>query len=132
MTPGDHRIKELGRAIAAGSGDNAALKAERKRLSQSLMKELHALYHLKNFRGETKPLSDFFQHANGIPTGAGDCCAPKLLNQAIGQNLRPRGLAEFYWGATNRSGTRHHEEFHGSCASRCHPILGFMLCGAVT
>jgi hypothetical protein len=132
MIPGDQRIKELGRMIESGTEDAADLKHQRKNLSRALMKELHGLYHLKNFRGETLPMTDFFQDTNGIPTGAGDCCAPKLLQQAASLNLRPLGLAEFYWGATNRSATRQHGQFYDSCASRCRPIMGFMLCGATS
>ena len=84
---------------------------------------------LTNFRGETKPLNDIFQDKNGIPTGTGDCCAPKLLNFAVKNNLTPLGLAEFYWGKENKSATRQHGRFYQSCTSKCQPILGFMLCG---
>ncbi len=130
MVPGDRRIKALGRDIEDGRGDVIRLKQERRLLSRSLMKQLHDLYEVVGFSGETRPLASFFEHTNGIPTGAGDCCAPKLLNQAIRQNLRPLGLAEFYWGRTNRSGTRQQGHFYGSCADKCQPMLGFMLCGA--
>lgn len=100
---------------------------KRKTLSQELMKQIHALYRLTNFRGETKPMTEVFR--GGIPTGAGDCCAPKLLNYAAKNGLRPLGLSEFYWGKENRSGTRKHGEFYPACAEKCQPILGFMLCG---
>ena len=94
------------------------------------MKKLHDLYELQNFKGEKKPLAEFFKDTNGIPTGAGDCCAPKLLNHAARNNLRPLGIAEFYWGKTNHSNTREHSQFYSCCVSKCQPILGFMLCGA--
>ena len=132
MIPGDLRIKELGRKIEAlesGGDECIRLKSERKQISQVTMKELHRLSELQNFCGQTMPLGEFFKQGNGPPTGAGDCCAPKLLNHAIGHNLRPLGIAEFYWGKTNRSGTREHGRFYDSCASKCQPILGFMLCG---
>ncbi len=133
MIPADRKIKELGRKMAAMNTvdeEYRLLKLQRKHLSQSIMKELHHLYQLQNFRGETKPLAEFFQSTNGPPTGAGDCCAPKLLNQAARNNLHPLGLAEFYWGKTNRSETREHGRFYSSCVDKCLPILGFMLCGA--
>ncbi len=132
MIPGDVKIKDLGRKIAAlGDGDDGLLilKQQRKHLSQSIMKELHGLYELHNFCGETAPLHEFFQGSSGLPAGAGDCCAPKLLNHAACNNLRPLGIAEFYWGKTNRSGTREHGEFYSCCSINCQPILGFMLCG---
>ena len=124
--PVDREIKTLDRLIAAEK--NPELIQRRKALSQELMKQIHALYLLTNFRGETKPLTEVFQ--GGIPTGAGDCCAPKLLNYAAKNGLTPLGLSEFYWGKENRSGTRKHGEFYPACAEKCQPILGFMLCGA--
>ncbi|NCC53068.1 MAG: hypothetical protein EOM20_17905 [Spartobacteria bacterium] len=132
MVPGDKEIKRLGREIdALPSGDPARnlLRRERKRLSQRLMKELHSLYTLVNFRGETRPLGAFFSAVRGAPTGAGDCCAPKLLQYAALHALRPVGLAEFYWGRDNASGHRQHGMFYPACLEKCAPILGFMLCG---
>ncbi len=103
------------------------LSDERKALSQQLMKEIHALYHLTNFRGETRPLTKIIP--GNIPMGVGECCAPKLLNYAALNGLKPLGLSEFYWGKENKSGTRKHGEFYPACAEKCQPILGFMLCG---
>ncbi|MCU0857249.1 MAG: RluA family pseudouridine synthase [Pontiellaceae bacterium] len=124
--PVDREIKRLNRLIA-GKKDPELIR-KRKTLSQRLMKDIHALCTLTNFRGETRPLSAVFQ--GGIPTGAGDCCAPKLLNHAAKNGLKPLGLSEFYWGRENRSGTRQHKQFYSACAEKCRPILGFMLCGA--
>ena len=129
------RIKELGRQIEhcpAHSQKWLALRKERRQLSRQLMREIHGLYRLTNFRGETASLAE--AHAGTgeekkIPTGTGDCCGPKLLNYAANNGLWPVGLAEFYWGRENRSGSRHHDTFNGSCKEKCAPILGFMLCG---
>ncbi len=125
----DQQIKALGSLIAGlpDGVERRELTRRRKNLSQNLMKEIHALYRVHNFRSEVRPLADFF--ANGIPTGAGDCCAPKLLNAAAQQKLAPKGLAEIFWGRTNRSGTRRQGVFYTACAEKCQPILGFMLCG---
>ncbi|MFA7369556.1 MAG: hypothetical protein WC334_07935, partial [Kiritimatiellales bacterium] len=123
--PVDREIKQLDRLIAEQK--NPELIQKRKALSQDLMKQIHALYLLTNFRGETKPMTEVFQ--GGIPTGAGDCCAPKLLNYAALNGLKPLGLSEFYWGKENKSGARKHGEFYPACAEKCQPILGFMLCG---
>jgi len=126
--PVDREIKSLDRLIAEQK--NPELIQKRKALSQDLMKQIHALYRLTNFRGETKPMTEVFR--GGIPTGAGDCCAPKLLNYAAKSGLKPLGLSEFYWGRENRSGTRKHGEFYSACAEKCQPILGFLLCGIST
>lgn len=126
------RIKELGRALQAVEHNSPRwrdLTQQRRQLSQQWMRDIHALYTLTNFRGQKRPLSEVFTGKGGIPTGTGDCCAPKLFNQAARENLIPLGLTEFYWGRENVSRTRRHGHFYPSCASKCAPILGFMLCG---
>ncbi|MBW6521073.1 MAG: hypothetical protein K0A99_08715 [Desulfoarculaceae bacterium] len=126
------RIKQLGRELELaehGSSQWRDLTQRRRQISRQWMQEIHALYLLHNFRGQQRLLSDVFGGSGGIPTGTGDCCAPKLLNQAVKEKLIPLGLAEFYWGRENASQTRQHSRFHPSCASKCVPILGFMLCG---
>ncbi len=124
-------IKRLSREIQACRDEHARrnLQRERRDLSRRLMKDLHALYQLTNFRGLTLPLTDIFPDKTGIPTGTGDCCAPKLLNFAATHNLLPIGMSEFYWGRENRSANRRHGHFYLPCIEKCRPILGFMLCG---
>lgn len=99
-------------------------------MSQELMQKLHAIYRLANFRGQTSTLFAAYINDGGIPTGTGDCCAPKLLHQAATMNLTPVSIAEFYWGKVNRSQSRHHGRFYPSCREKCWPILGHLLCGA--
>jgi hypothetical protein len=124
-------IKALSREILACHDHKRKkqLQEERKRLSQNLMRDLHALYRLTNFRGHTLSLPEIFPEGTGIPTGTGDCCAPKLLNFAAIHNLVPIGISEFYWGMENKSSKRQHGYFYPPCAEKCKPILGFMLCG---
>ena len=59
----------------------------------------------------------------------GECCAPKLLNHAALNGLKPLSMAEFYWGSGPQVGSRISGEFYESCEARCQPILGYMLCG---
>ena len=130
--PVESRIKELGRTIA-GLPENSAsrreLVCERRTLARELMQEIHGLYRLSNFRGETRPIAEVFLGSGGMPTGIGDCCAPKLLNHAVKHGFTPLGIAEFYWGRENRSGSKKHGRFYPACVEKCRPILGFMLCG---
>jgi len=109
-----------------------ALRIERKNVSRKAMSDLFDLYTLSNFRGETKSLKDVWTLSKGIPSGTGDCCAPKLLVDAVNRGLKPISLAEFYWGEENFSGSRKEGEFYGSCENKCAPILGFILCGVDT
>jgi hypothetical protein len=73
-------------------------------------------------------LSEVFT-GKAMPTGTGECCAPKLLHHAAVHGLTPLGLAEFYIGRENRSATRAHGRFFAPCEEKCRPILGFLLCG---
>ena len=128
----DKEIKRLGNKIGLlpdGSVIKFDLLRKRKKLSQDLMRKIHSLYRLINFNGEESSLFNAFVENRGIPTGTGDCCAPKLLNYAARNDLIPTGIAEFYFGKTNRSGTKKHKEFYTSCKNKCRPILGFLLCG---
>ncbi len=102
---------------------------ERKLISQSILTELFALYELTNFKKEKRSLLNAFNIKKGIPNGTGDCCAPKLLNYAALNNLKPLSIAEFYWGKTSPSGDKVEGNFYSSCADKCQPLLGFMLCG---
>lgn len=126
-------IKKLGKQIdemPETDPGKAALKGKRKALSQALMKDIHAMYRIPNFRGEIKGLPDIVTGDRGIPTGTADCCAPKLLGYAARHSLSPLGIVEFYFGKENRSGTKKHGGMYTSCKEKCGRILGYMLCGA--
>lgn len=126
-------IKRLSRRIDEASGDSILRSdfiEKRKSVSQALMKDIHGLYSIPNFCGKTRPLTEIAIGDNGLPTGIGDCCAPKLLGFAARNALTPIGLAEFYVGRKNRSGTKQHGGMYQSCKDKCERILGHMLCGA--
>lgn len=126
------KIKSLGREISRTSPDSPEfkiLKDRRKTMSRELMGQIHRLFRLHNFRGETRLLPEAALAGKGLPTGTGECCAPKLLNHAACNNLHPTGITEFYIGRSNRSGSREHGRFYPSCTEKCSLILGFMLCG---
>ncbi len=129
-TPMEQAIKDLSLEIAAGPKDTTvSLRLERRRMSRLLMRRLHALYRLRNFTGRTVVFADIFPEGHGIPTGTGDCCAPKLFNHAATHGLIPLTLCEFYWGRANRSETRRHGTFYPPCTEKCGPLMGAMLCG---
>jgi hypothetical protein len=130
--PREREIKRLGvelKELRHNSPGYQRLRLRRRRLCQQLMHDIHALYRLNNFRNSQWPLKRAFVGGKGIPSGTGDCCAPKLLNLAARRQLTPISLAEFYWGRSNRSATREHGTFYRPCREKCAPILGFLLCG---
>ena len=129
--PEEKKIKALSKHISETDDlhEMQQIKKERRNRSRTLMKEIHSLYLLNNFHGQQRPMADFFPAHRGMPTGAGDCCGPKLIQYAIRQHLTPFGMVEFYFGLENKSQTKQHSHFYSSCQSGCAPILGFMLCG---
>ena len=102
------------------------LKQQRKARSRQLQEQMHDAYRLMNFLGTSSSLRELMPA--GIPTGTGDCCAPKLLHYAASQGLKPIAMAEFWWG-DGGSKQRLEGEFYGACAERCQPLMGFMLAG---
>ena len=74
------------------------------------------------------PLRALFAPAEP-PGGAGDCAAPKLIAYALRHGLRPRALAEFWWGPVSATGDRRHGMFYPACRGKCGPILGRLLDG---
>ena len=103
-----------------------ALKRERKRRSRQLQAQMHGVYRLSNFAGESITLGALMPQ--GLPTGTGDCAAPKLLHYAATQGWQPVAMAEFWWGPPQ--GDKQPGQFYGPCRDRCQPIMGFLLSGA--
>ena len=132
VVPVERSIKELGRRMEQEKHNETSwlrLRARRRDLSRQLMQQIFALYRLPDFRGRCHTLGQAFHGTGGIPTGTGDCCAPKLLAHAARHDLVPLSLAEFYYGRENASATRKHKHFYPACKEKCAPILGTMLCG---
>jgi tRNA pseudouridine32 synthase / 23S rRNA pseudouridine746 synthase len=101
------------------------LKQQRQTLSQALQAQLHQTTTITNFAGDSKSLQTL--RPTGLPTGSGECCAPKLLHYAAINQLIPLAMAEFWWGAA--VGDKQPGVFYGACADRCQPLMGFMLSG---
>ena len=110
-----------------------------KKMSQDLQVWLFHQYQLLNARGEVKDLVDIWQSYYSRPKlrqkfplppgGTGDCCAPKLLQYAYQQGLKPVCMAEFWWGATTHTELRQHLNYYPACRGKCKPILTWMLEG---
>ena len=111
--------------------DIDSLKLERKSRSQALQRWLFSHFVMLNANGEKRNLLDIFSETplKFPPSGAGECCAPKLLQYAHLHGLRPVRIAEFWWGDSPRKEIRHHLHFYPACRGRCLPILTFMMQG---
>ena len=108
-----------------------ALKAERQQRSSELQMQLFAEFRILNARGQVRNLCELFAPTPQLvpPAGAGECAAPKLLQYAYLNHLRPVAMAEFWQGASPRGEVRHHGAFYPACNGKCKPILTHMLEG---
>lgn len=106
-------------------------KEFRKQLSAGLQQQLFNQYSFLNAYGQRKSLLPIFEEAIQMlpPAGAGECAAPKLLQHAYANNLKPICMAEFWWGASPSSEIRKHNYFYPACKGKCEPILNHMLQG---
>ena len=107
------------------------LKAERKVRSAALQQQLFEQFRMLNYRGEVITLCDIFEQTvhKTPPAGAGECAAPKLLQQAYLHHWKPIAMAEFWWGNSPKTEVRHHGYYYPACKGKCEPILRHMLQG---
>ncbi len=104
-----------------------ALKTRRAAHSADLQRRIFERYTFLNAEGQTQNVLNLF--VDSPPAGAGECAAPKLLQYAYLNALKPICMAEFWWGMAPDSEVRIHGHFYPSCKSKCEPILGHMLKG---
>ncbi len=117
--------------LAVYDGQTGELRRRRHRMSDDLQRWLFTQYEVTNADGHSRTLLDIFADFTGTvpPSGAGDCCAPKLLQHAYRHGLRPLCMAEFWWGESPRTEIRHHLHYYPACRGKCLPILTHMLGG---
>ena len=132
-TPSNLEGELRGCAHPTGTSSNVdivtSLKQERKKRSIALQNWLFEQFVMLNARGERKNLIEIFQEQEHRmpPGGAGECSAPKLLQYAFLNKLKPIAMAEFWWGDSPKGEERKHGEFYPACQQKCKPILKYML-----
>ena len=124
----DQVLLPLKEIITLADSKMLILKQQRRELSRTLQAQLHNAYVLTNFAGETRSLRELITEG-AMPTGMGDCCAPKLLHYAATHDFIPLAMAEFWWGSPSLDGYKIQGEFYGACVERCQPLMGFLLSG---
>ena len=99
--------------------------------SRELQEWLFRQYRVMNGMGEEMDVKEIFALRGLVPPGGtGECAAPKLLNYAFRNGLKPLCMGEFWYGASPGSGeVRQHGRFYPSCTGKCGPLLSWMLRG---
>jgi len=125
------RIEYIQEKISEFENQISLIKKKRKETSNNLQKRLFSEYKFLNYNNEWESLWNIFKNTptNTPPSGAGECCAPKLLQFAYLNKFKPIALAEFWWGISPNSIIRKHKHFYPACKGKCQPILGHMLKG---
>lgn len=125
------RISAMAAAVQTFDTEIEKLKTERKQRSDDLQNWLFQHFRMRNAQGEERDLISIFAATvqRIPPSGAGECCAPKLLQYAFLNKLRPLAMAEFWWGASPKTELRRHLHYYSACRGKCKPILEFMLRG---
>ncbi|MDE6036871.1 MAG: RNA pseudouridine synthase, partial [Duncaniella sp.] len=107
------------------------MKEKRRSDSEALQQWLFSNFKVLNAHGEIKSLSEIFAGTSVKipPSGAGECCAPKLLHAAYRHGWHPIAMAEYWYGAPKGGEVRIHGEHYPACRGKCLPVLGWMLQG---
>jgi len=117
--------------IEEAESELKTLKEKRKTESEALQQWLFSNFRLLNARGESKSLTEIFSATSMKvpPSGAGECCAPKLLQAAYLKGWRPVAIAEYWYGRPKRGEVRKHGMHYPACQGKCFPVLRWMLQG---
>lgn len=131
---GKKQIAALTETVASFESRLNELREKRRNMSNKLQAEIFDSYYFLNASKERRSLQSIFQNTidHKPPAGAGECAAPKLLQFAFENELKPICLGEFWWGASPKSEVRVHKQVYPACRGKCEPILGHMLQGIET
>ena len=125
------RIAEAEKPLVAAAEAVGRLKAERRHRSDALQRWLFDRFVMLDSRGERRSLTEIFRRTpqGTPPSGAGECCAPKLLQYAFAHGFQPLSIAEFWLGRSPKMEVRHEGQYYPACRGKCKPILEWMLGG---
>lgn len=126
----DGVISDIQDRIALFHNEIKSLKKQRASMSENLQNWIFRQYIVHNASGEKASIAEIFSQ-QGItpPGGTGECAAPKLLEYAHRNGLKPLAMGEFWYGKASGTAVRVHGHFYPSCTSKCGPLLGYMMNG---
>lgn len=107
------------------------MKEQRRADSEALQNWLFENFRLLNADGQTRSLKEIFADTQlrVPPSGAGECCAPKLLQSAYRRGLKPVSISEYWYGAPKEGEVRLHRHHYPACRGKCLPVLTWMMQG---
>lgn len=124
-------------------GEIRKLKLSRQHKSDHLQRWLFEQFVFTMPDGQHRSLTEIFQSylartgssllrrgidiSATIPSGAGECCEPKLLHYAYSHGLQPEEIGMFWWGESPKQEVREHLQFYPACNGKCRPILEAMM-----
>ncbi len=125
------RLEPLLAAMNEAQSHIDTLKERRRMDSEALQQWLFSNFTLLNARGESRTLSEIFAETplKIPPSGAGECCAPKLLQAAYLRGWKPIAIAEYWYGHAKSGEIRIDGAYYPACRGKCLPVLGWMLQG---
>ena len=126
----ESRISEVRGRLDGLLSEISRLKKERALMSDKLQEWIFRQYIVHNSLGEASSILDIFSSDGLVPPGGtGDCAAPKLLEYAWRNRLKPLAMGEFWYGTSPDTAVRTQGHFYPSCTSKCGPLLGYMTKG---
>ncbi len=126
----EERIRTIKEELESLMDDIEVLKGKRAKMSDELQEWIFEQYIVHNSSGEESSIAKIFADRGIVPPGGtGDCAAPKLLEYAFRNGLKPIAMGEFWYGKSPETAVRTHGHFYPSCTSKCGPLLGWMLRG---
>ena len=103
---------------------------EKSGASRELQEWIFSQYRVHNALGEVMSIKDIFAQRGLVPPGGtGECAAPKLLEYAYRNGMKPLAMGEFWHGASPSGEVREQGRFYPSCTGKCGPLLTWMMQG---
>lgn len=120
---GYYKIREAEISSMSSGPERAAASAE-------LQDWIFDQYRVHNALGEELSIKEVFALRGLVPPGGtGECAAPKLLEFAYRNGLKPISMGEFWYGESPEAEVREQGRFYPSCTGKCGPLLSWMMRG---
>lgn len=127
LTDRINRLADKENAGDAAQTERIILCKKRTSLTDISLKRVFNLYSFTDINKRKISLNQIINDNHGklVPTGTGDCCAPKLLDYAFSNGLKPISMDEVFLG--NDTKNKINGKSYEPCDERCGILLPYML-----